>query len=261
MRYAYGTDNTGEVAFMRSGLYRLLSWGFQFPTPTMFQKITSGTFLSELWTNLTALPYLRLSGEHPPAWHREIGVARVGMGLDDFISIYERTFGGGGHTISSSLCGSLNGGNGQDRASMILELNEYYCRFGLKQFQPRGSRRHPDHLCAQLNLLCLLAFKEAHAYHEDEPTQLREYLSAQKNFLQCHVLMWVPSFSRALDASAQIPFYPRLIRVASGYMRADLAWLDLRLAKLGSQEPLPGFGEGLGHTRVSQDDRITSLVP
>jgi putative dimethyl sulfoxide reductase chaperone len=255
---AYATDTTEEVAFMRSGLYRLFSWGFRFPTPTMFQKITSGTFLSELWESLTGLPYLRLSGEHPPPWHGEIGESPVGMDLDDFISNYGRAFEGACHAIPCSPCGSLNGGNGQDRSALILEMSETYHRFGLKQFQTRGSRQQPNHLCAQLELLCLLAFREAHAYHDDEPTRLREYLSAQKNLLQCHVLMWVPSFSRALNACAQIPFYPRLIRVASAFMRADLAWLDHSLEKLGQEKLLESCEETGRQDAVLQDSEISS---
>ena len=45
----------------------------------------------------------------------------------------------------------------------MLEVSEFYKHFGLNMNQEEGKRELPDHLCAELEFLHFLTFKEAQA--------------------------------------------------------------------------------------------------
>lgn len=86
----------------------------------------------------------------------------------------------------------------------LADLVGYYRAFGLTVGDDAGERQ--DHLCLELEFLCVMAMKEAFALeHQLDVDQLAQGREAQKSFLREHLGRWTPAFARRLSASTRHP--------------------------------------------------------
>ncbi|VVB54681.1 Chaperone protein TorD [uncultured archaeon] len=201
---------------IRSNLYKLLSTGFRYPTPELFKTFQNGELIDELMYNISAIPELNaLMSEHLLMKDDEKD-AMKGMTLAEFGAIFTRTFDTG---TPVPPCPPYEGHYCTKPRSMImLEVSEFYNFFGLCMSQEEGKREFPDHICAELEFLHFLTFKEGEALREGEEEKLKGYLLAQKDFLERHVIEWVPKFCIKLQNSEGVHFYAGLAQIASGFI-------------------------------------------
>ena len=92
----------------------------------------------------------------------------------------------------------------------MFEVREYYQRHGLGSAAWRV--RSDDHLCLQLEFLAFL-FEQAAA--EDDPTQT---MAETANFLDEHLLRWIPEFGLRTARRCATPFYAGLGLLTAGYV-------------------------------------------
>lgn len=79
----------------------------------------------------------------------------------------------------------------------LADLAAFYRAFGLEVAD--GADERQDHLCLELEFMCVLAAKEAYALeHQLEPGELPTCHDAQRRFLREHLGRWTPAFSRRL---------------------------------------------------------------
>ncbi len=105
----------------------------------------------------------------------------------------------------------------------MLEVSEFYNCFGLRMSQQEGKREFPDHISAELEFLHFLTFKEADAMKTGDNEALNGYIKAQKDFLERHLMQWVPEFCKKLQKSARMPLYPLLAEITSRFVEAELS--------------------------------------
>ena len=104
----------------------------------------------------------------------------------------------------------------------MLEVSEFYNCFGLRMSQEEGKREFPDHICAELEFMHFLTFKEAHATGESSS----EYLLAQKDFLGRHLIQWIPKFCSDLQDLQSLPFYTLLAQITSKFVGCEFELLQ-----------------------------------
>ncbi len=86
----------------------------------------------------------------------------------------------------------------------LADLAAFYRAFGLEVSESAGERH--DHICLELEFMCVLAAKEAYALeHQLATDQLALCREAQKNFLREHLGRWMPAFTRRLAATTGDP--------------------------------------------------------
>jgi len=210
------------AAAARSAFYRRLAEAFAFPAEATLGAIASGQFLSELLAEAAALPF-------------ELAVAeetRTALtGGDELEQEYIRLFEvGPGRPPCPLYEGSHRGG----RMKIMEELVRFYEHFGL---QPDPGDQ-PDHLCAELEFMHYLAFKEAAALSKGGPAQA--FVLAQRDFLDRHLCRWLPRLRQRLETLQPPPFYAALTRFAEAFAAADRTFLKGRRAKPDSDlVPLP----------------------
>ena len=201
------------AAAARSAFYRRLAEAFGFPAEAILEAIASGRFLSELLAEAAALPF-------------ELAVAeetRTALtGGDELEQEYIRLFEvGPGRPPCPLYEGSHRGG----RMKIMEELVRFYEHFGL---QPDPGDQ-PDHLCAELEFMHYLAFKEAAALSRPGPAGA--FRLAQRDFLARHLCRWLPRLQLRLETLEPPPFYKALVGVAGAFAAADLAALKRSRAK------------------------------
>ena len=212
-------------AFIRSNLYKLLSIGFRFPTPRLFKTFQNGEFLDELMYHISSIPGLNtLILERSPMAGREKD-AMKGMTLAEFEIKFTRTFDAG---TPIPLCSPYEGHYcDKPRSMVMLEVSEFYNFFGLHMSQEEGKREFPDHICAELEFLHFLTFKEA--LGEGKGEKLKGYLLAQKDFLERHLVQWIPKFCLKLQDSASLPFYAWLAQITSRFISFEFELITANL--------------------------------
>jgi DMSO reductase family type II enzyme chaperone len=217
---------------IRSNVYKLLSRGFRYPTPEIFKTFRNGEFLEELMGNIIALPYKKNLAEH--ALQIEIILDDLGeIMFDDFEAGFIRTFDSGAPLPPSPPYEGFY--RGEPRTAVLLAVSEFYRHFGLIMSREEGKREHPDHLCAELEFLHFLTFKEAQAMEDGNTEFLKGYRLAQKDFLERHLIQWVPKFHDRLQSSTRFSFYTELARITSVFIVQDVELVTTNL-KEGSEK-------------------------
>lgn len=100
-----------------------------------------------------------------------------------------------------------------------LEVRRAYLKYALiaKEFK----READDHLGLELDFmyqLCLLALK---GIDEQKSTEVREIIEDQRDFLEKHLLQWVPQLCQDILQNANTSFYRGMAKVLSGALTVD----------------------------------------
>jgi DMSO reductase family type II enzyme chaperone len=212
----------------RSTIYKLLSRAFRYPTKEIFHAFQSGEYMNEMLEALSAVPHLQsLAAERDQSAEKSREQLN-GVSYADFEVNFVRTFDVG---ASKPPCPPYEGFYRKEKGqtTIMLEVSEFYKHFGLAMDQDDGKRELPDHLCAELEFLHFLSFKEAQAREEENSELLEGYLLAQKDFLERHLSQWLPDFADKLQTSAYEPFYAELARLATDVTKLDHAWVTSTL--------------------------------
>lgn len=218
---------------VRSRLYRLLALGLRYPSAQFFDAWRDGRFVGEIRDAAGALPHM--SGISNGVWGT-LSEMRMDMGttsLRDLETGYAQTFDVG---APEPPCPPYEGVHrkGVERTVILLEVSGFYKHFGLGMNPDEGKRDLPDHLCAELEFLHFLTFKEAQARDQaEEVTEagqagelLGGYILAQKDFLERHLLTWVPQFAEKVGQATPVPLYGALVRIAAEFVRRERDLVD-----------------------------------
>ncbi len=203
-----------------SNIYKLLSIGFRYPTQERFKIFQNGEFLDEIMYNISSIPGLNTIMIEQALRVKQVKYAMKRMTLAEFGMKFTWTFDA---CFPLPPCPPYEGiYYEKPRSAVMLEVSEFYKSFGLRMSQKEGKREFPDHICAELEFLHFLTFKEAHATGE----KLKEYLLAQKDFLERHLIQWIPGFCSKLQDPESPPFYALLARITSSFIDCEFELLQ-----------------------------------
>jgi len=195
------------AAAARSAIYRCLAVAFAFPTPELSQAVASGRFLEELLAAAAELPFpISADGlEADPA-----------LSFEEMEGEYIRLFDVG---PGRPPCPLYEGSHRRGRQKIMEELVRFYEHFGLRH--EKGDL--PDHLCAELEFMHYLAFKQAAALRAD--TDSEPYRLAQRDFLGRRLNRWLPRLRLRLEQLDPPRFYLSLARLAEEMCHRDAGFL------------------------------------
>ncbi len=192
----------------RSSLYALLASAFSFPTDEVAEMLAAGGFRDEMQALAPSLPY-SLSLDGSPAGERSLAREEVG---EHYLGLFDV-----GRTRPP--CPLYEGAHRRGRKEVMEELVRFYEHFGLRH----EAGDLPDHLCTELEFMHYLAFKQTAALRSG--TDAEPYRLAQRDFLERHLVRWLPSVRGRLEQLEATPAYLSLARLAEDACRADLRWL------------------------------------
>lgn len=211
-------------ALMRSRLYKLFAIGFRYPTAESFGAFTSGEYLSAIWDCIDAVPHLSVPDADRRKIRQRIRATLRNVTLLDHEVGYNSTFETG---TPEPPCPLYEGvfRKEENRAYLMIEVSEFYKHFGLKVCDEEGKREMPDHLCGELEFMHFLTFKEAQARHAGDAFHLQGYLHAQKDFMERHLLTWIPELAAKLKKTSALRFYAHLSSLLERCLMAEGEWL------------------------------------
>ncbi len=216
----------------RSAVYKLLSLAFKYPPPELFEAYQSGDFLSELFDTMSTLPHLESLALENAGLTDTVRKELAGMTFQDFKVQYSKTFDVGD---PQPPCPPYEGvyREGVERTGILIEVSEFYKIFGLKMTSEEGKRDLADNLSVELEFLHFLTFKENQARVEGNQDLLKGYVLAQKDFLERHMVNWIPKFSDKMQKSSAVPLYVELAKITSTFALAEFDLVRSMLEELG----------------------------
>ena len=218
----------------RSAVYKLLSLAFKYPFPELFEAYQTGDFLSELLDTMSMLPHLKSLAQVQAGLADTVRRELTGITFQDFKSQYTKTFDVGD---PQPPCPPYEGvyRAGIERTGILIEVSGFYKHFGLKMNPEEGKRDLPDNISAELEFLHFLTFKENQASEEGNQDLLKGYVLAQKDFLERHMVNWIPKFSDAMQraANAANPLFGRFAEITSAVALAEFDLVRSMLEDLG----------------------------
>ncbi|MBW2242065.1 MAG: molecular chaperone TorD family protein [Deltaproteobacteria bacterium] len=116
------------------------------------------------------------------------------------------------------------------RMKTMEEAVRFYNHFGLTLADE--PRELPDHLITQLEFMHFLAFREANALESGEDS--KPFRCAQRDFLSRHPGRWVPELRSRVGSQEPMPFFGELVARLGDFLAHDQAHL---IALAG---PVPG---------------------
>jgi putative dimethyl sulfoxide reductase chaperone len=104
----------------------------------------------------------------------------------------------------------------------LADLAAFYRAFGLEVAEDADERH--DHICLELEFMCVLAAKEAYALeHQLDLGDLSLCRDAQKRFLREHLGRWTPAFARRLARMAGDTALGALANLTRVFVEAECA--------------------------------------
>ena len=93
----------------------------------------------------------------------------------------------------------------------------------------------PDHISVELEVMSLLCMEEARAWSANDRDTACLALQHQRDFLNGHLIGWVPSFCILVREHARLPFYSQLADLTSSFLAAEQSLIEDAL-KNGEEE-------------------------
>jgi DMSO reductase family type II enzyme chaperone len=114
----------------------------------------------------------------------------------------------------------------------LADIAAFYHAFGLQVAADAGERQ--DHLCLELEFMCVLAAREAYALeYQLDSDDLAQCRRAQRDFLREHLGRWTPAFARRLAAATAEPNLRGLAGSTRVFVEAECSRFGV---KPGSEE-------------------------
>ncbi|MCO4762443.1 MAG: molecular chaperone TorD family protein [Myxococcales bacterium] len=89
----------------------------------------------------------------------------------------------------------------------------------------------PDHAGIQLEVMAKLCAAEAEAIARPDPAYADKIRKIGQQFLQDHVVGWLPLYLFAVERCAHTRLYGEAARVAMDFVASDLQWLSMPAAQ------------------------------
>ena len=207
-----------NLAIARSFIHRLLAKAFEDPTPASWQWLTDPPTVASLRSAAGQL-------ETPVQASVELLLSAFALDTSEsFLDAYLAAF---GHAARGS-CPLNEIEYGDIKADPLFQphrladLAAFYRAFGLEVASDAGERH--DHICLELEFMCVLAAKEAYAQENQLDTdELALCRDAQKKFLREHLGRWTPAFTRRLAAATNNPVLSALAEFVRAFVQSECA--------------------------------------
>jgi DMSO reductase family type II enzyme chaperone len=215
----------GDAALARAFIYSFLAQAYQDPTPEIWRWIGSSSAQQSLRSacKVAVIPVLPADSFSPDEF-------------DSYHMSYLAVFGHaarGSCPLNEVEYGDLNA-DPLFQPHRLADLAAFYRACDLEVADDAGERH--DHLCLQLEFMCVLAAKEAWAVsHELETGHLASCRDMERKFLRKHLGRWTPAFCRRLGSQATHPALRALAEFTRVFVEAECLRFNVQA---GSQDLL-----------------------
>lgn len=203
-------NDMAKTAGARSNVYGLLSMIYMVePSSSFIDELRDG----ELSQALTGLG-LSLGDDF-----RETPVNKL---VEDLAVEYAKLFIGPGPHLSPHESVHIDTGSPADNelwGAQTVKVKCFIEAAGLSYDEKFSGM--PDHISAELDLMKLLAEKEAQAWSAGNKDEAMGCLEVQKKFFDEHLSKWAPQFCGKVAKKATLPYYREMAEVTKKFLEFE----------------------------------------
>ncbi len=208
-----------DLALARSMVYRFLAQTYEDPTPESWKRVM------DCRQNFEAAVRILAADSHALAAAAGAFEATLKEdAFDAFLTCYLAAF---GHAARGQ-CPPNEIEYGDLKADPLFQphrladLAAFYRAFGMEVAEDADERH--DHICLELEFMCVLAAKEAYALeHQLDWEDLSVCRAGQRKFLREHLGRWSPAFARRLARMAGDSALGALAKLTRAFIEAECA--------------------------------------
>jgi DMSO reductase family type II enzyme chaperone len=210
-----------DLAPARCFLYRFLAKAYEDPTQAGWQSLCAQEFQKSFRAAILVI------GAAVPGFIETARLWQAQLYPDGFEAFFNACLAAFGHA-ARGRCPLNEIEYGDIKADPLFQphrladLAAFYRAFGLEMGDDADER--PDHICVELEFMCVLAAKEAYALeHQFDPEDLAVCRDAQKKFLRLHLGRWTPAFTRHLARMAGESSLGTLANLTRSFVEGECA--------------------------------------
>ncbi len=215
-----------DLAIARSFIHRFLATAYGDPTPESWAWLCDASTQQSLRaaTGVVAASWQNAAIQTGSLEDslRTVSAALCRDASTRFSEAYVATFGHaarGGCPLNEIEYGDIKA-DPLFQPHRLADLAAFYRAFGLEVTEDAGERH--DHICLELEFMCVLAAKEAWALeHQLDGDQLAQCRDAQKKFLREHLGRWTPAFTRRLAIATADPTLRALAEFTRAFIESE----------------------------------------
>jgi len=120
----------------------------------------------------------------------------------------------------------MQGKNTPEHNQVLIQMGveEFYRKYGI---QPSTfANEPPDHITTELEFMHYLSFCEGKS---DEEEVMHNYVNAQKEFLENHLMKWLPVLCHKLESNARLDYFRLLAGITRSLIEGEMNYLNDRL--------------------------------
>jgi anaerobic sulfite reductase subunit A len=148
--------------------------------------------------------------------------------ISDLAVDYAKVFYGAGIVDSRNAAYPYESIYTSDRRLVMQEARDEM--FHLLQSKDIGVKKGydipEDHLFIQLEFMAFMCKEALNAINENDERTAQLLIEDQKEFIEKHLMNWVPEFSEDVKKFAQTDFYKGLATVAERFIKMDLIFIE-----------------------------------
>ena len=219
------SKNLAEIAGRRGRTYWLLALGFaEKPSPALF---------GELITALGPVNLQEQLGAETAAFADAVQASLSPDGESEALSVeFTRLFGGLSKSYRALPPFESVLREGSWGGDTVVAVVAAYADASVVPPLPEASP--PDHLAAELRFLAIACQREADAWREDNTSAAMEWVRRERDFLDQHVLRWVPEYCQKTAELAESAFYQALLVLTPLACTLDREDIDVILESVPS---------------------------
>jgi len=224
MKDSPGTASEERIdkAVCRAVLYDVLAMSLRPPNPELLSRLGENGASEAVLDAALALDDSGSSARVGPAVKRLFEALR-GSRLDLLEDSYRSLF---GHTAHGQVPPYESEYGSEDVFRQALaDIGGFYRAFGLEMARSRHERN--DHIAAELELLSLLATKEAYEVVDGNDEACEAVRKAERLFLREHVARFGRAFGRSLARTGAHPLYRAAGELCFDFLTSECARFDV----------------------------------
>lgn len=143
--------------------------------------------------------------------------------LNELAVDYAKIFLGAGPTLGDGAYPYESVYTSPDRLLMQEARDQAVAIYASEGIQPEGDFNEPeDHISIELSFMAFLCQKTLEAIRHNDEAAVNSYLKKQLNYLQDHLLSWVPMFCADILRLATTDFYKAISQITYGFLIMDM---------------------------------------
>lgn len=208
-------------------------------TETLEQRVTFYRFLGGIYTYPLTFkkvePIIQLESQDK-SWKDSLtSLQSYIKGISDWEALlekinieYTRLFEGPGkHPAPPFASFYLDGGTVMGPSAVAVRIE--YLKWDLAPIQL--DKMPDDHIAMELTFMSYLASESYLTFSKNNNTLLLDLLIAQKEFLNNHLINWIPEFCSNIISASTMTFFKNLADITKTYLKSDYEWTKNKITK------------------------------